>query len=533
MFKANLPKDDPIDDSEKPLIMLIDDDEPNLKVLQGLLKRSYNTVLCNSAASALEMLDTMPAPEQIKVIVSDQRMPNMTGVEFFEHVKDLLPDTVRIILTGYTDVRAIIDSINKAKIYQFISKPCQPPDLLISVMRACELYDMRIKLRESDKLKREFINTIRHELRTPMNGIQGGIELIKDRSAELGQAEFISIIEESAMQMMGMVTSILDFTAFESGDLENRRVLTDFKSAFDELVEHYRLQAAAGSVAFRYQPLSESLRTEIDFGKLQKILDYILVNAQKFTPSGFVEFSVNKEQSESALWLNLQVRDSGIGIPADKLDYIFDMFTQVDGSYSRKYGGLGVGLALAKKLASMLDGHITVSSTLGQGSCFNVRIPIIEIGNIAAGGEGKTVLTPGKVRAIKAQKPLVAVVEDNKVNQLVLQKMLENKGCTVRTFDNGLQFANYTDIAAFDLVFMDCQMPVMDGFEATRKVRDAGFTHDKLVIVACTANVSEQDKDACLNAGMDDFIGKPLSIEKIAKVLKQHLEWPPEGAGET
>ncbi len=517
----------------KPLVLLIDDEKQNLNVLQGVLKRAYRVICCGGGREALDLLADFKEKDEIKVIISDQRMPDMTGVEFFFKVRDVVPDALRIILTGYTDVGDIIDSINKANIYKFISKPFQPPDLLMTVMRACELFDMQLKLRVSEGLKREFINTVRHELRTPMNGIQGGIELLKINLQEPIdidniRGENLNILQESSMQMMRIVTSILDFSTYDASKKISDVALgcADLKTCFQELISGSFEEAQGKGLSVSYKGFSECFWVEIDLEKYRDILSHLLANAVKFTAKGSIRVTIECDVEGGTGTLKMRVKDSGIGVDPSMFESIFQIFVQGDGSFCRQYGGLGVGLAKAKNLVDMLNGRISLESKLGEGSEFSVELPV-ELSKDVPKCE---LIEPEVKKPVFQALPVIAVVEDNVINQLVLARILENLGCEVVIFCNGKEFVDWSTEHAADLVFMDCQMPVMNGYDATSETRAGHSLNHGVPIVACTSNVSEEDKQKCLTVGMDGYVAKPISAEGIKSVLYSQLGFdnPPQ-----
>ncbi len=524
MFKSKKLRKDKLQEKPKPLIMLVDDEQQNLMVISNALKREYETICCTSGAEALDKIKGMDDPERIQVIVSDQRMPQMTGVEFLKHAKDLVPDTIRIILTGYTDVSAIIDSINQANIYKFITKPCQPPELMQSVMRACELYEMKKTLKESEKLKQEFINTIRHELRTPLNGIEGGLALFNDTDLTNDQKENLDVIKKSSKQMLEMVTSILNFTSYEyDNKTEEEYENTNLSKLFGRIAQEFEHKTREKGLNFHYLALNGSVHADTKSFLLSQAVAYVLSNALKFTSEGEISLALSMSDEKT---LEIKVEDSGIGIEDEHKAKVFDMFFQADGSFSRRFGGLGVGLAIAKKYIEALNGDIQLESTAGEGATFTISVPLENI-TISSEEEHEILTKPKGVASTLPHwrtPPTVAVVEDNIVNQLVLKKMLESYGCTVHTFLHGKEFLEWqVEHEELALVFMDCQMPVMDGFETTKVLRESHSTNSGVQIVACTANVSADDKRYCLSCGMNDFIGKPISKLLIEEVLNKYI----------
>ena len=503
----------------RPLIMIIDDEQQNLNVLSAVLEPKYRTICCLSGAEAIKTIDAMANQDEIAAIISDQRMPKMTGVQFFENIIEKIPDTVRMILTAYTDTNSIVDSINKANIYKFITKPFDPPALLRIVDQAVELYSLRLKVKEGDKLKREFISTVSHELRTPMNGIQGSLDLLKTATEKKDFDENIRNMEKSINHLSGLIESIINFTVFESGDssLSNRSV--NFNEAFQDLIDEYRGSCERKGIEFSYEKLDSEDIICIDIDKIKKIVGYLLANAVMFTDKGKISLKLDRVIKGDDERIEVIVEDTGIGIDSRLHKEIFKLFTQADASYSREYGGLGIGLAITKQLLDLFEGSIDIESTPGQGSRFTVIIPIKydQYCNLIE------VETFNKVNDKSIGASTILIVEDNLVNQQILKSMLEKKGAHVYTTNNGLEAISWCEDNTADLIFMDCQMPKMDGIEATKKIRTGETTNKKIPIIAVTANVAEYDKQQCLQVGMDLFLTKPLKQDVIYETLEKFL----------
>lgn len=508
-------------DGEKPLIMLVDDEEPNLTALADLLEDDYEIITSANGLDALSKIEAMDDPAKIQLIISDQRMPKMTGVEFFERIIDRMPDTVRIILTGYTDIKAIIDSINKANIYKFITKPFEPDDFLLTVKRAIETHTMKLRIQESERIKREFISTISHELRTPMHGIQGAIELMKLDTDQRHYRHNLATIEASAHHMMGLIGSILDFTVFEAGKIEVNYQTVDVEEALQKVIDEYAAQARARGLHFHYQPARLANRLSVDIDKLIKVANYILSNAIKFTTEGTISVRVAEIVENDVRFLRLEIEDTGVGIDKVQQSEVFDLFKQADGSFSRRHGGLGIGLTLTKCLLDALEGKIQIYSEREKGSTFVVCIPIRDA-EIEADSVPKA-SAPDSTALASVEGRRVLVVEDNVVNQMVLKSMIEHFGCEVFTCNNGKEAVHWCRAHKADLIFMDCQMPVMDGLEATQKIRMDNHANSVRPIIAVTANVTSKDMEDCIEAGMNGFLSKPVTKEVVGKALKQWL----------
>ncbi|PCK08438.1 MAG: hypothetical protein COA42_09085 [Alteromonadaceae bacterium] len=542
---------------KKPLVMLVDDEAHNLSMLKRTLGSKYETITCLSGQEALDTITNMDDPSKLQVIISDQRMPSMSGVQLFEALIEIIPDTIRIIVTGYSDMGAIIDSVNKASIYKFISKPIVPEEMLMTVMRAVELQEVRIKAKESERVKEEFIATINHELRTPINGIQGGIQLIRMDAANENLEENLGLIEESTKHMMGLINSILNFTIFQAGVTELKSERANFNRELESLLLHYHQKCLNKNLEFNYRLLPKNMELNTDIEKIQTILKYLLSNAVKFTHTGSIALNVsinqekNEEKNDTPDVLCLRVQDTGIGIDENLHNDIYGLFKQADSSFSRQYGGLGIGLSLVKRLIEMMGGTISLTSSINQGSTFTVNLPVrVESrrpdadsshtskaqANTAYTGNSTTDNLDKQIELSLAATPVgsdyerldfshchILIAEDNHVNQMILKGILEKLSCRVSTCDNGQQAIDWCVKNSADLIFMDCQMPVIDGLEATRQIRNNCPLNSGTPVVAVTANVSEGDRAKCFKVGMNQFLSKPIAIQNITSVLNQFL----------
>ena len=379
---------------------------------------------------------------------------------------------------------------------------------------------------QSNRLKDEFLATISHELRTPMNGVEGSLQLLKDEPLSATAREYLESARHSAHDMMVLIDSILGFSEVQSGklklDIRSFNLFEELKTLDQNLKRFARQKGLQSETDIQ-------LASHGDFrGDIQRILLVVrnlLDNAVKFTRQGSVILTVRElslEQASGRAMLEFRVEDTGIGIPEDKLNAIFDAFRQGDGSFSREFGGLGIGLAISKRLAEAMGGSMTVQSSDGQGSTFALQIPL-EVEQADNSGDSADVV-PLSLPNTKGGQPVVLVVEDNPVNQMVLKGILKKLGVRVATALNGEEaVARYLEQAP-DLILMDCQMPVMDGFEATRKIRALENNQRHTPIVAVTANAMSGDKERCLEAGMDDYMVKPVNRDSVAERV---VHWLP------
>jgi len=385
-------------------------------------------------------------------------------------------------------------------------------------------------LTKSDRLKEEFLATISHELITPINGVVGNLELLKTHEFDPEVIEYLSNLDRSSSELTLLVNRVLNFTQVQAGSTHLDTVEFSLDSLIRPLTERYSEKCNKKNLAFEHG-LDDQLPEVVsgDLAKLMDILDSLLGNALKFTDKGSVRLIVASQQDNadpSKRVFRFSVKDTGRGISLKDRQKIFSAFTQADGSFSRQYGGLGLGLTMAKCFADLMDGELIVLSEEHKGSQFDfiVTLPVVlgSQSDFIAKSVSDVYANHGKNDQDNS-KVVVLIVEDNLTNQLVLKGILEKLGYCTLTADNGSEAVALLEDKVVDLVFMDCQMPVMDGFEATKQIRKNARQPKDLPIVAITANVMHGDREKCLAAGMDDYLKKPITKRLIEVKMKQWL----------
>ena len=367
-------------------------------------------------------------------------------------------------------------------------------------------------------LKQDFLATISHELRTPMNGIIGGIQLAKQ---DQGLAEQLDIIDRSAVELMGLINDILTYAEIQSQRFTIREEVLDLTAFFLQLQQNYQQLCEQKQLELRWQVSSDlPPYVQMDKDKLTAVISKLMDNAVKFTQHGVVTLCAEMRSTASLTELICSVRDTGIGIAEEDYDKIFEAFRQKDSSIRRGFSGLGIGLAICHEIVDAMGGVLTVESKSDKGSHFTVTLPI-----------KATDLIEDKEQDHKEQLAVSAdhlalpilVVEDNLVNQQVLVRMLQRLGYLSVIANNGQQALDLLKQQAVSLILMDLQMPVMDGLTCTHKIRSDDGAFSQLPIIAVTANLMDADQQSCLDAGMNDYIKKPVNMPQLAKMLAHYI----------
>ena len=373
---------------------------------------------------------------------------------------------------------------------------------------------------EYDQLKGQFLASLSHELRTPLNGLVGMSEMLMETTLDEEQQEYVQILRECAGQLSETLNSILDYAALSAGDFAIEESEFHLRSLLDSVADEIRPRGEAKGLllvtAFDWS-LPETLIGDARY--LRQLILHLLRNAVKFTLQGQVELRAEIEPAGGVRgFLRVSVKDTGIGIPPEKLRTIFESFRQVDNTLSRTHNGLGLGLALAEKIAEVLRGEITVDSQPGKGSTFTVRLPF----RIPPSSAGPQVVPSEKTKPLAAGLRRLLLVDDNQIAQQVVRNILERAHYEVTCAASGENAFEIARREQFDVILMDLQMPGMDGFAATAKLRQAPGCRN-IPVIAMTAVSSDQERTNARSLGLQGYLVKPIQKEELLSALRPFL----------
>ncbi|AWB65375.1 hypothetical protein C2869_02485 [Saccharobesus litoralis] len=560
---------------EKINLLLVDDEVEVLKALRRVFRnKKYQVFTAESGADGLDILEQYP----IDVVISDVRMPKMSGADFLTQVYQRWPQTKRLVLTGHADIEDTLRLVNDCDLFRYFHKPWHKDDIKNAVEQAAEqkrlteenqqlqaitqeqnqklitlneqldqhlqtrteqlnvtterlndelkveqeLRQARIAADKANEAKSRFLATMSHEIRSPLNSIIVMNNLLMESGLDEEQQQHAKLAHQAGQLLLSLVNDILDFSKIESGELSldpqwfNMAALA--KSTADILstqaeLKNIRLNCNIDS---NVQGLFKG-----DQVRIKQILINVLSNAVKFTEHGYVALNVFREEPTDNLVL--QIEDSGIGIDADQQDRIFNEFVQVEDNANRRFGGTGLGLSIVKRLVMKMGGAIKLLSTPNLGSTFIITLPLDYKAITHSPKVAQPIDPTIKQDTARWRGVDLLLVEDSPANVAVIQALLKKYAFKIDVAHDGEQAINKAQSKQYQAILMDLSMPKMDGIAATEWLRANDNINQHTPIIAMTANAFVEDKIRCFQAGMNDYLSKPINIDAFLASLTKWL----------
>lgn len=519
---------------------------------------NFDVAAADQGLAGVAMLQAaMDAGARFDLAFVDMRMPpGLDGVDTIERLWELDPGLPVVICTAYSDYSGteIFERLGVSDRLQILKKPFDPVEvqhLALSLatrrsledqaslrteeleqrveQRTVDLHEAKEKAEAASRLKSEFLANMSHEIRTPLNGVMGMLELLKESGLAPQQQEYADVSLSSARALLELINDILDYSKIEANQLQLDEHSFCLRQMVEELVTISAAQTGGHNVDVVLDYCEDAPSQVVgDSLRIRQVLTNLVSNALKFTRQGEVVVDINAVACHDDIYtFRFAVRDTGIGIAPDKLSLIFGKFAQTDSSTTRQYGGTGLGLAISQQLINMMGGRIHVCSDPGCGAefSFHLQLPVRhEESEDGVAPSSASVLPEVPVADGSDEsdaRPVVLLADDNEVNRMVAGESLKRLGCEVATAEDGRHALELMQQRAFSLVLMDCQMPVMDGYEATQKIRQLTGPACRVPVIALTAHAMTGDREKCLAAGMNDYLAKPFTLDSLQDKLER------------
>ena len=517
-------------------ILAIDDSSFTRKMLKKLLKpKRFNIYEANGAKSGLKILKE----KEIHLILLDYEMPDINGIQMLEKIrKDVRFLNLPVIILSGSSNQDIVAKVLKHGANDFIKKPYIAEELLLKIDLHIKNYmdfqtikdkerELKLSLertKRAESYKSQFLSNMSHEIRTPLNSIMGFIEILQDEESDTKKLDYLNTIQDSGKLLLNLINDILDFSKIEDNKLNINKEWFNLSELHESIIAFYEHLFVKKGLTLN-SSLDPTLPKYLysDILRVKQIVINLLGNALKFTPKGGV-VSFDIKQNRSLNSIEFSVKDSGIGIDFKNHKKIFEHFTQAEKETTKKFGGTGLGLSISAKLVKLLGGEIGVQSKLNQGSRFYFTIPVVDE-KIDKELEKIDSEKKSESKDIKFSHR-VLLVEDNKTNQQYMAILLKKLGLSFDIVDDGLEALKMFKKQKYDVILMDENMPNMGGMEATKEILkiEEGSNSQHTPIIALTANALRGDRERFLEAGMDEYLTKPINIKKLSDSLEKILE---------
>jgi signal transduction histidine kinase len=528
-------------------ILVVDDEPVNIQVLKNFLYvRNYSV---STAYNGRDALARMENGENFDLILLDVMMPKMSGYEVCRKIRERysLFDLPVLMLTAKNRIQDMIEGFQSGA-NDYIQKPFDKDELLARIQTLLELKSAVAASLVAGKARRAFLANMSHEIRTPLNAVIGLTHLMLNTPMDDRQRDYTEKMQRAAATLLGIVNDILDFSKVEDGKLTLELTPFDIRRFFDDTAVFFREQSVASGIALRFD-MDPALPGAVlgDPLRLNQIFINLVNNAFKFTERGAITVSAAVSRIDGReVTLEFAVQDTGIGMSREQMSAVFEAFTQADNSFTRKYGGTGLGLAITRQMVELMGGKISVSGEEGKGTVFSFSCPFSLVEAPCAPETARDKLMPGSPSDEAPCAPETAsgeevageddtggvlrgmrvlLVEDNEINTMIAEELLSSFDIEVTTAENGQQaLAKLAEAfqagvrPPFDLVLMDLQMPVMDGYAASKSILENPEYRD-LPIFAMTAHAFDEEKERCLAMGMKGHLSKPIDVEELRRAL--------------
>jgi CheY-like chemotaxis protein len=502
--------------TNKPIVLVVDDNQTNLSFLGNVLQANFEVLLAPSGRQAL----TLAQEYRPDLILLDVTMPDWDGYETCKHLKE----EINLAKIPVLFISALHNQEHKIRAFEaggvdYVEKPFHEQELLARVSTHIELYRLRKDLEKAkeqaeaaSRAKSQFLANMSHELRTPMNAIIGYSEMIQEEAADLGVPDCIEDLNKvisAGKHLLGLINDILDLSKIESGKMELyletiavEQLLHDIEDSIQPLIDNKSNQFQLRII----NPLGE---IHTDLTKTRQILLNLLSNAAKFTEQGSIRLEAMRKTISNAEWIYFRVSDDGIGMTPEQQTKLFQPFTQLDASTTRRFGGTGLGLTIVKNFLDLMGGNINVTSTFGQGSAFTVQLPV----NVTL---GQTPPTPSEPESIYG---IVLVIDDDPVVRELLQVYLSDLGYSVACAADGKEGISLAKKLRPDAIILDVMMPQMDGWEVLSTLTNDSLLSDTPIIMT---SFEDNLKEGQALLGATDYLPKPVNRHQLAGLLKKY-----------